>query len=267
MFIAAFDAQYPNTFTWAYFQVGSPWLAIDPSSLETFTIRPASDFLNSGRTACVTATAPRKLVRSTRSTASRLVRLGGPARRSAMPALFTRASRLPKSPSPRPAPPHAGAHPADIQLDEPHVEPFAREGRRCLTAACRIPCPKQDHDPRLGHPACDFEADAFVGARHERHRLLHRSAPPLSNRCWPLTNEERSLAKYSAASAASFTDPMRALGRYAFAAARYEGSTPCPKIPAPSVAVGRMELTVTPRGPSSFASTSTKYCPKILLPP
>src|SRR6516162_10092126 len=35
-------------------------------------------------------------------------------------------------------------------------------------------------------------------------------------------NDERSLAKYSAASATSFTDPIRAIGRYAFTASRYD---------------------------------------------
>jgi len=35
MFSATFDAQYPNTFTWAYFHVASPCLVMDPRSLET----------------------------------------------------------------------------------------------------------------------------------------------------------------------------------------------------------------------------------------
>src|SRR5262249_10551351 len=117
----------------------------------------------------------------------------------------------------------------------------------------------QNHVTRLRETACDFEADAFVGARHESHSLTHRSAPPLSNRCCPLANDERSLAKYSAASATSFTDPIRGIGRYAFTASQYDASTTRLKIPAPSIAVGRIELTVTPRWPSSFANTSTKY--------
>src|SRR5215471_7094673 len=103
---------------------------------------------------------------------------------------------------------------------------FAREDVRGFTAARRIACPEQNHVTRLRDTACDFEADAFVGARHEGHSLTHRSAPPLSNRCCPLTNDERSLAKYSAASATSFTDPIRAIGRYDFTASRYDASTP-----------------------------------------
>src|SRR6476646_5966335 len=33
---------------------------------------------------------------------------------------------------------------------------------------------------------------------HDVSSFPYRSAPPLSKRCWPLTNEDRSLAKYSA---------------------------------------------------------------------
>src|SRR5712671_2095818 len=105
MFSAAFDAQYPNTFTCAYFHAGSPCLVIDPRSLETFTIRPASDFLNNGRKRC-----------------------------------------------------------------------------RGLAATCRTACSKQDHVTRLRDRACDFETDAFVGARHKGHWFSRRTHLRFSRR-------------------------------------------------------------------------------------
>jgi len=44
------------------------------------------------------------------------------------------------------------------------------------------------------------------------------------------------------------------------------GLTSALKTPAPSVAVGRIEFTVTPLAPISFASTSRRNCGAILLP-
>jgi len=57
-----------------------------------------------------------------------------------------------------------GLYPCDVHFDKPYVESFARKGIRGVTAGRRIACPEQIHVTRLGIAACDFEADAFVGA-------------------------------------------------------------------------------------------------------
>src|SRR3954463_1774121 len=66
-------------------------------------------------------------------------------------------------------------------------------------------------------------------------------------RCWPLTKPARLLARYWAASATSATVPMRLIGRMDWMSCATSSGTPPVKTPAPSVAVGRIELTVTPR--------------------
>src|SRR5215831_1788995 len=48
MLRAALDALYPRNFAQAYSHPGSPLMASDPSSLDTFTIRPAGDRRRSG---------------------------------------------------------------------------------------------------------------------------------------------------------------------------------------------------------------------------
>lgn len=85
-----------------------------------------------------------------------------------------------------------GFHPRDIQFDEPHVEPFARERVRGLAAGRRVACPEQDDVTGLRDPACGFEADAFVGARYKGdagcpcgHDIPsdHAGPPPLRSKC------------------------------------------------------------------------------------
>lgn len=64
-------------------------------ALETLTMRPAGDWRSEGSMACLTESAPRKLVSPVRITASALAVLGGPSGGSAIPALLTRMSSLP----------------------------------------------------------------------------------------------------------------------------------------------------------------------------
>ncbi len=84
-------------------------------------------------------------------------------------------------------------------------------------------------------------------------------APPLSRRCWPLTNADRSLARYSAALATSSTVPILFIGRNDSTHSRIFAVAPPVNTPAPSIVVGRIELTATLRCPISFARTSTTY--------
>src|SRR4029077_13579896 len=74
---------------------------------------------------------------------------------------------------------------------------------RGLTAGRRVACPEQDRITGLRDRACDLEADALVGARHEgdwrgrrRHRVLRqliRWLPSLPNgsrfSCGPLKKD------------------------------------------------------------------------------
>ena len=96
MFRAALEALYPISLAAAYGYEGSPFWVREPSPLDTLTMRAAFDLRSSGSIACVTARAPRKFVRNTRSTASSRAVWAGPSEGSLMPALLTRMSRPPK---------------------------------------------------------------------------------------------------------------------------------------------------------------------------
>src|SRR5580693_7697627 len=60
---AALEALYPISLAAAYGYKRSPFWVREPSPLDRLTMRAALDLRNSGSTACVTARAPRKLVR------------------------------------------------------------------------------------------------------------------------------------------------------------------------------------------------------------
>ena len=70
----------------------------------------------------------------------------------------------------------------------------------------------------------------------------------------------RSLARYSAVLATSSSVPIRCIGRNDLMKFRKSALTSLAKIPAPSIAVGKIELTATPREPSSLARISTRNC-------
>src|ERR1700751_2916187 len=102
MVSAALDDGYDTEAPiWASGCDGSLCAVIEPTSLETLTIRAAGERRSSGSIALVTATTPNTLISYTARMSSRSVWLGGYPRREtlAVPALLTRTSKRPNSAS------------------------------------------------------------------------------------------------------------------------------------------------------------------------
>src|ERR1700722_2183597 len=153
-------------FTGANFQFGLPYPVIDPSSLETLTMRPAADLRISGSMACATASAPTKLVCRVRPTASIFAPLGGPSPpRSAIPALLTRMSSLPNSFSiPARAASIVSRH---VERNKHSLDSLFLEFRDSFLAQLGITRPDQHGAVLLAKLASYLKADALVGAGNQ----------------------------------------------------------------------------------------------------